>query len=212
MKKVIISWMKSLKEKKLVLPIALILAAMIIGLVLFLILGNSGVVALTPAVTIETPAKMTANDHEPFSLELQLSTLKKERYPAASFSISFDSAKLEFLGIGEGNVLINNSESSSGTALPEWSVNVEQSNEVGVINILYLDMTGGRYAFSKELLQEKDNVILLLNFRLRGSVRKGDILELSLDDAVFAATDETKSLASISGTLKTANGRIVIGG
>lgn len=212
MKKVIISWMKSLKEKKLVLPIALILAAMIIGLVLFLILGNRGASALTPAVTIETPDKMAANDHEPFSLELQLSTLKKERYPAASFSISFDPAKLEFLGIGEGNVLINNNENSSGTALPEWSVNVEQSNEVGVINILYLDMTGGRYAFSKELLQEKGNVILLLNFRLRGSVRKGDILELSLDDAVFAATDETKSLASISGTLKTANGRIVIGG
>lgn len=197
------------KQVKAVIVTLFLLTA---GIILLFLTRSGGGVPSAPAVMIETPEKMSASNHEAFPLELRLTSLAGDNYPAASFSISFDPAKLEFLGIGEGNVLINNSESSSGTALPEWSVNVGQSNEVGVINILYLDMTGGRYAFSKELLQEKDNVILLLNFRLRGSVRKGDILELSLDDAVFAATDETKSLASISGTLKTANGRIVIGG
>ena len=164
-----------------------------------------------PAVTVETPGKMSVAQADPFSLELQLSSLKENYYPAASFSIRFDPAKLEFLGIDEGNVVISSAESSSGTALPEWNVNVENSNETGVINIMYLDMTGGKYAFSRALLAEKDNVLLLLNFRLRGSVREGDILELNLEDAVFAAVDETKSLASNAGTLKTINGRIVIG-
>lgn len=89
-------------------------------------------------------------------------------------------------------------------------MNKERANDTGAINILYLDMTGGKYAFSKDLLGES-NALLLLNFRLRGSVRKGDILELSLDDAVFAAGDESRSLASNKGTLKTSNGRIVIG-
>ena len=95
--------------------------------------------------------------------------------------------------------------------MPEWNVNVARSNETGIINIMYIDMTGGKYAFSKDLLLDQDNVLLLLNFRLRGSVRDGDILELCLDDAIFAASDETESLSSAAGTLRAVNGRIVIG-
>ena len=178
---------------------------------IFLFLHRGGILPSAPAVTVETPAKMEEKDREPFSLELQLTSLGETVYPAASFSISFDPAKLEFLGISEGNVIIKNSESISGTALPEWNVNAERSNETGIINIMYIDMTGGKNAFSKELLREQDNVLLLLNFRLRGSVRAGDILELSLDDAVFAASDEAESLSSAAGTLRTVNGRIVIG-
>ena len=178
---------------------------------LFLFLHRGGVLPSAPAVTVETPAKMEEKDREPFSLELQLTSLGESVYPAASFSISFDPAKLEFLGISEGNVIIKNSESVSGTALPEWNVNVARSNETGIINIMYIDMTGGKNAFSKELLRDQGNVLLLLDFRLRGSVRAGDILELSLDDAVFAASDEAESLSGTAGTLRTINGRIVIG-
>lgn len=187
-------------------------ASLILLLVfLFLFLHRGRVLPSAPAVTVETPAKMEEKDREPFSLELQLTSLGESVYPAASFSISFDPAKLEFLGISEGNVIIKNSESVSGTALPGWNVNVARSNETGIINIMYIDMTGGKNAFSKELLREQDNVLLLLNFRLRGSVRAGDILELSLDDAVFAASDEAESLSRTAGTLRTVNGRIVIG-
>ena len=178
---------------------------------LFLFLHRGGGFPSAPAVTVETPAKMDKNSRDGFSLELQLTSLGETVYPAASFSISFDPAKLEFLGISEGNVIIRNSENSSGTALPEWNVNVARSNETGIINIMYIDMTGGKYAFSKDLLLDQDNVLLLLNFRLRGSVRDGDILELCLDDAIFAAYDETESLSSAAGTLRTVNGRIVIG-
>ena len=88
---------------------------------------------------------------------------------------------------------------------------MQNSNDTGRINIMYLDMTGGKNAFSKELLAEDYNVVLRLKFRLRGSVRAGDVLDLIVEDAVFAASDETKSLAMTTDTLKTRNGRLVIG-
>ena len=54
-------------------------------------------------------------------------------------------------------------------------------------------------------------MVLRLKFRLRGSVRPGDVLDLIVEDAVFAASDENESLAMTTDTLKTKNGRIVIG-
>jgi hypothetical protein len=75
---------------------------------------------------------------------------------------------------------------------------------------MYLDMTGGKNAFTKDLLAE-DNVVMRLKFRLRGSVRGGDVLDLIIEDAVFAASDETQSLAMTTATLKVKNGRLVIG-
>lgn len=168
-------------------------------------------ISVAPTVTVETPAPRDAGDREVFALELQLTSLGEGFYPAASFCISFDPESLEFMGISEGNLLIRSSENDSGTALPNWSVNTERSNETGSINIMYVDMTGGNKAFSRELLKEGDNVILTLEFRLRDGVKAGDILELSLDDAVFAASDERESLSSAAETLGTVNGRIIIG-
>lgn len=202
---------KNAKKKRILIIVFILLVLAVCGFVIFFLLGGGELFFSAPAVTVETPAKMHASDQEPFSLALQLTALEDANYPAASFSISFDAEKLEFLGLSEGNVSVKNPGSHSGKALPEWSVNVEKSNETGQINIMYLDMTGGKYAFSKELLQERDNVLLYLNFRLRGSVRQGDAYELCIDDAVFAASDEEESLAKAAGSLRTNNGRIVIG-
>ena len=164
-----------------------------------------------PTLTIETPQKMSLSDTDEFALDVTVSALGDALYPAASMSISFDSSRLEFLGVEEGNIFILSAESNSGQQLPDWSCNTQVCNETGIINIMYLDMTGGKYAFSKDLLAEDDNVVLRLKFRLRGSVRSGDVLDLILEDAVFAASDETQSLAMTTDTLKTKNGRIVIG-
>jgi hypothetical protein len=76
---------------------------------------------------------------------------------------------------------------------------------------MYLDMTGGKNAFSKDLLAEDNNVVLRLKFRLRGSVRAGDVCDLIVEDAVFAASDETQSLAMTMNSLTVKNGKIVIG-
>ena len=164
-----------------------------------------------PTLTVETPQKLSVSETEEFALDVTISELGDALYPAMSMSISFDPSRLEFLGIGEGNVFIHDDQNSEGQQLPDWSCNVQNSNDTGLINIMYLDMTGGKYAFSREFLAEEENVLLRLQFRLRGSVRSGDVLEVTLEDAVFAASDETQSLAKTTDTLKTKNGRIVIG-
>ena len=177
----------------------------------FLLVRCGGKAGKIPTLIVETPQKLSASQTEEFLLDVTISDLGVARYPAASMSIAFDSARLEFLGIEEGNVLVLSDENSTGQQLPDWSCNVQNSNDTGRINIMYLDMTGGKNAFSKELLTEDYNVVLRLKFRLRGSVRAGDVLDLIVDDAVFAASDETQSLAMTTDTLKVKNGRLVIG-
>ena len=164
-----------------------------------------------PALIVETPQKLSASQTEEFLLDVTVSDLGEVRYPAMSMSITFDSSRLEFMGIEEGNLFVLSAENSSGQQLPEWSCNVQNSNDTGVINIMYLDMTGGKNAFTGQLMAEDYNVVLRLKFRLRGSVRPGDVLDLIVEDAVFAASDETQSLAMTTDTLKVKNGRLVIG-
>lgn len=201
---------KSGSKKKIVIIISIILAA-IAAAVLIFIFTKKIIDEKSPTITIETPQKMKANDTEEFSLDVSINTLGEELYPAASVSISFDSSRLEFLGVTEGNVFVLNNESTSKQKLPEWSYNVDKCNETGKINIMYLDVTGGTHAFSKNLLAEEDNVLLRLNFKLRGSVRAGDVIDLTFDDAVFAASVEEQSLATAKDTLRAKNSKIVLG-
>ena len=164
-----------------------------------------------PTLTVETPQKLSVSQTEEFTLDVTVSQLGDARYPAMSMSIAFDASRLEFLGVEEGNVFILSDENSSGQTLPDWSCNVQNSNDTGLIKIMYLDMTGGKNAFTKELLADSYNVVLRLKFRLRGSTRPGDVLDLIVEDAVFAASDESQSLAMTTDTLKVKNGRLVIG-
>ena len=181
-------------------------------LILFLLLrGWDKITDKVPTLTIETPQKISKSKTEEFILDVTVSTLGEAIYPAASMIIAFDSSRLEFIGVEEGNVFIKNSDSDISQKLPDWSCNPDQCNKTGKINIMYLDTTGGKNAFSKALLAEKDNVVLRLKFRLRGSVRNGDVCDLIFDDAVFAASDETESLAMTRDTLKVRNGKIVVG-
>jgi len=190
------------------------ICVIIAAIVLLLVKCDSSVeapVSGEPTLIVETPQKLSASQTEAFTLDVTISTLGDTHYPAMSMSIAFDSSRLEFLGVEEGNIFILSDENSTGQKLPDWSCNVQNSNDTGFINIMYLDMTGGKNAFSKDLLAEDYNVVLRLKFRLRGSVRPGDVLDLIVEDAVFAASDETKSLAMTTDTLKTKNGRLVIG-
>ena len=190
-----------------------IIGACILVAVLVLLLVRCGKdsVANKPTLTVETPQKLSASQTEEFSLDVTISQLGVARYPAMSMSIAFDSSRLEFLGVEEGNIFILSDENNSGQQLPDWSYNVQTANETGLINIMYLDMTGGKNAFTRDLLADDYNVVLRLKFRLRGSVRPGDVLDLIVEDAVFAASDETQSLAVTTDTLKVKNGRLVIG-
>ena len=188
-------------------------AAVVVAAILTVILMqyNSEPVAETPTLIVETPQKLSATQSDEIMLDVSVTNLGDARYPAMSMSIAFDASRLEFLGIEEGNVFVLCDENNSGQKLPDWNNNVQSSNETGLINVMYLDLTGGRNAFSKELLAVDNNVVLRLKFRLRGSIRAGDILDLIVEDAVFAASDETQSLATTAGTLNVKNGRLVIG-
>ena len=187
-------------------------ACALIGVVIFLLMrcGTEPILG-KPTLIVETPQKLSASQTDEFTLDVTISTLGDARYPAMSMSISFDSSRLEFLGVEEGNIFILSDENSTGQQLPDWSCNVQNSNETGLINIMYLDTTGGKHAFTKDLLAEEYNVVLRLKLRLRGSARAGDVLDLIVEDAVFAASDETQSLAMTTDTLKVKHGRLVIG-
>ncbi len=181
-------------------------------LILFLFFRNrEEMVSGKPTLTIETPQKVSISQMKEFTLDVMISTFGEAIYPAASMSISFDPSRLEFLGVEEGNVFIRNEGSDVAQKLPDWSHNPEQCNKTGKINLMYLDTTGGKNAFSKDLLAQEDNVVCRLKFRVRGSVRVGDVCDLIFEDAIFAASDETQSLAMARDTLKVRNGKIVMG-
>ena len=199
--------MKKVNKHKL-LP--LLGGLLLLLVVLALILSRcSGIGSKTPVLTVETPQKLSASQTETFTLDVSVSKLGDTLYPAMSMSIRFDPSCLEFLGIEEGNVFVTDSQ--IGRKLPQWSCNPQQSNNTGLINIMYLDLTGGKESFTQNLLAEDDNVVLRLSFRLRGSARSGDVFDLTVDDAVFAASDERESLAMTQGTLKVKNSKIVVG-
>lgn len=164
-----------------------------------------------PTLTVETPPRLSKTNDEEFVLDVGISCLGEALYPAMSMSLSFDPARLEFLGVEEGNVFVLSNETAGGYQLPSWNYDVATSNATGMINIMYLDMTGGKCAFTQNLLAEEDNVLLRLKFRMRGSVRAGDVMNLMVEDAVFAASDERESLAMTLNTLKVIDGKIVIG-
>lgn len=195
--------------KKQKLPM-LIGGFLILLLVLSLVLARcAGGTAGVSVLTVETPQKLSASQTDTFMLDVTISKLGDILYPAMSMSLRFDPSCLEFLGIEEGNVFVTDSQVSR--KLPQWSCNPEQCNKTGLINIMYLDLTGGKEAFTQSLLAEEYNVVLRLSFRLRGSARAGDVFDLIVEDAVFAASDERASLAMNQGTLKVKNGKIVVG-
>ena len=192
-------------SKKGILTAAIAIAAVIVAVLAVIILNNTELLQKDSAMRIEidTPQKVSLSD-ETVTLDVRLSGLGDALYPAASMSISFDPTRLELVGVEEGNLLV------LGNTLPKWSCNLEKSNQSGLINLMYLDLTGGKNAFSKELFEDDYNVVLRLKFRLRGTLREGDVCDIIIEDAVFAASDENESLASSKGTLKTKNGKIVI--
>ena len=198
------------RQRKRKVPMVILPGILILLLILSLVLVRcSGNGRKIPTLTVETPQKLSASQTDTFALDVTVSGLGDALYPAMSMSLGFDPSCLEFLGVEEGNVFVTDLQ--VGKALPRWSCNPEQCNKTGKINIMYLDLTGGKAAFTQELLSEEDNVVLRISFRLRGSARSGDVYDLIFEDAVFAASDESRSLAMIQGTLKTKNGKIVVG-
>ena len=154
-----------------------------------------------PCLTVVAPPKVSLSGDREVVVDVTISDLGQVPYPAASASIRFDPSRLEFLSVQEGNVFVRD---GAGQDLPQWSCSPTQCNQSGVINVMYLDLTGGTQAFERQLLR--------IAFRLRGSARVGDVYDLTVEDAVFAASNEEESLAMLRGPLICRNGSIVVGG
>ncbi len=205
--------LKDGNKKRILIVISVIILAILVVTIILVLRKRNGFGYGVPVLTVETPQKIAMQDNKFVTVDMSISDIGDVLYPAMSVSLVFDSTKLEFLGVEEGNVFVLDNVNAVGSAqkLPDWNCNIQKSNESGKINIMYLDITGGKYAFSRDLLKEKNNVLFRLNFKLRGSVESGDALDLIVEDAVFAASDETQSLAMTTDTLKVRNGKIVIG-
>ena len=131
MSKVIIS---PENKKKIIIGTGIGVLVIALLITVFLLVGKDKIMG-KPVLTIETPQKISVSETDEFTLDVTVSSLGEAIYPAASMSISFDSSRLEFLGVEEGNVFIRSDENEVQQTLPEWSVNPDQCNKTGKINI-----------------------------------------------------------------------------
>ena len=203
------------RTTKILLAIIAVLVLIIAGLVIWYFMQGKDASrsAGTPLVRINTPARAKAG--EDIAVPVTLSDMPEGvLYPAVSFSLVFDNYKLELVGLEQGSIRVLADENPQGNslALPEWKLNRDFANQSGHINVMYFDSTAGRYAFTSDGFDaDSGNTLFTLIFRLRNSVKSGEIFDILMEDACFAASDESLSLAMTQKTLIAENGKIIVG-
>lgn len=202
----------NLKNRKIIISALIAIGVLLIAAVIIFLCSSreEGVTEEKydhSVLILEMPERSGINGGEELSVDVKLSMLGEAYYPAASMSIEFDPDNFEFTGLDQGNVRVTG-DTAEGQ-LPEWSVNVQRSNETGSINIMYVDVSGGKYAFSDKLMSEEENILFTLDFQLHDDARAGDS-EFKVKDAVFAASDSEESLSAASGTLEIKDGKIIL--
>lgn len=192
-------------------------AAAIAAIVLFLFFrGGTLDTLFAPSLTLMSPAPVSVSDREEIIVNAVLSDLPDRVFPAASISVKFDKNKLEFVEVKQGTMMtLGNSKGDEQTwNIPIWEGDVATSNRLGEVNIMYLDITGGKFAYVREGFHKNDNDILVrLAFRLKDSAGAGDIYHITVKDAVIATVggaENNTSLATGKQTLKSYPAKIVV--
>ncbi|MCC3865393.1 hypothetical protein K0040_14065 [Terrisporobacter petrolearius] len=145
------------------------------------------------SISLNGDSILSKNNKNTFKLKLKMSQIPSNIYSSASFSISFDKNKVEFIDIEKGDILTYSSNS------PSWEYDVKASNKRGQANIMYLDSTGGKESFtSKSIVEESKNNILILEFKLKNDVESGENIRFKIKDAVFATVNGDKDNSSLS--------------
>lgn len=181
----------TLKKKKILIGVV-ILAIIILAIIALLFFRK---VLNTPTLTLMPPAPLKASNYDEFTVDIKLSDLPSNIYPAASISLTFDKNKLKFTGVKEGTMMTYGDKSADGNnlSIPNWSCNVDRANLNGEINAMYLDTTAGKYAYCSDGFDKKNkNIVLRLGFKLRSSAQKGDVYNITFQDAVFATVNGDK--------------------
>ena len=206
MLKISIKSLRNISLKKKLIILSSFVA--IIGLVSVSIFFNeeSSLSIIKPTLILEPPAPIEVSNKDEFIVDIKLSRLPKDIYPAASISLGFDNNKLEFTGVKMGTMETYGDQILNGSdyTIPTWDCNVETSNKNGLVNAMYLDMTAGKFAYNKDGF-EKDSkdIVLRLAFKLKDSAQSGENYYLDIKDAVFATVDGDKDKSSLSMTGKT---------
>lgn len=204
------------KSRKTLRIILIILAAIIIiggitaGVLFYLSQRAANTDADLPTIQIQSLSIDDYKADDSIMLDVTLSEMPNNvLYPAASINIKFDSTKLIFDGITDGNILTLGDDDKM--SVPTWAVNAQRANATGEISIMYLDITGGRHAFCDQGFDtDSQNILMRLKFHLRGTIKENDILTLNIKDFCLAADNETETLSMTGRTVKTVDGKIII--
>lgn len=166
-----------------------------------------------PVLSLQPPQSIPASSRDEFVVDVTLSAMEDNLYPAASLIVEFDKNRLEFTGVKMGNVMayenfnpVGNDTVDPPMMIPTWSCNTELSNQSGEIRAMYLDMTGGNNAYAPAGFDSNgQNIVLRLGFKLKDSAGAGGKIAVSLVDAVFATSggDVDKTSMSTSRDLNT---------
>lgn len=214
LKKLVALWTNWPKRKKILISSFTAIALILGGLGLYFSKDSNPL--FKPMLSLEPPSPIEASSRDEITVDVKMSKLPKNIYPAASISVGFDNNKLKFTGVKIGTMETYGSKVLNGRdyTIPTWDCDVEQSNKKGQVNAMYLDMTAGKFAYNEGGF-EKDSkdIVLRLSFKLKDSAQSGESYYLDIRDAVFATVDGDKdksSLASSINTLKTNNCNIVV--
>lgn len=214
LEKIKIKW-GSLSKRNKILLVSSSTLILVLSLFGFVFLKESSILK-KPTLTLVPPPPIELSNKDEFIVDVKLSSLPKDIYPAASISVGFDNNKLEFTGVKIGTMETYGDKVLDGNDfdIPLWDCNEELSNKKGQINTMYLDMTAGKFAYNKDgFKQDSKDIVLRLGFRLKDSSQKGDIYDLDIRGAVFATVDGDKdntSLSTLKKTLKTNDCKVVV--
>lgn len=192
------------KKQKYTILILLSILAIVIGISYIVVINsqekktkndidNNSEIKKEVSISLNGDSILSKNNKNTFKLKLKMSQIPSNIYSSASFSISFDKNKVEFVDIEKGDILTYSSNS------PSWEYDVKASNKRGQANIMYLDSTGGKESFtSKSIVEESKNNILILEFKLKDDVESGENISFKIKDAVFATVNGDKDNSSLS--------------
>ena len=203
------------KKRNRVLTIcaAVILIIVIIWLIFW---GNVLDRIFAPSLTLMSPEPVLAFDRGDIVVDVVISDLPDRVFPAASLSAKFDNNKLELISVKQGTMMtLNNYSKDEKTYnIPIWKSDIAAANKMGKVNTMYLDMTGGQFAYVKEgFVKDEKDILLRLVFCLRDSAQAGEVYNITVEDAVLATVggDENRtSLATANQTLKAYSAKIVV--
>lgn len=152
-------------------------------------------------MVLEQKGEILEGSEAEIKIPVKLSGIPAKTFPAASMSVSFEKDKLEFIGIEKGTI-----ENYLGE-VPEWKIDVKASNKLGTVNAIYLDKSGSKNSYCKSGFKPKTkDVVLYLKFKLTKEAKVKDLINLKIDDAVFATVKGDSDNTSLS----TSNGNMAV--